>query len=127
MATQAVLPEPIHSPLRLERIATLPRVRALAWDGDVLFASRGYTLMKMRPGAERFDLTPVARYEPAQLRRLSVAPGLTGPWQVAGRSEVDFETWMQLDLDYVDHWSLLTDLRILVRTIPAVVSGRGAW
>lgn len=53
-------------------------------------------------------------------------PGITGLWQVSGRNEVDFEEWMRLDLSYVDGWSPLLDLRILVKTIPAVLSGRGA-
>lgn len=59
-------------------------------------------------------------------RRFSVRPGLTGLWQVSGRNELDFETWMELDLQYIDSWSLGLDLRILARTIPAVLSGRGA-
>jgi len=59
-------------------------------------------------------------------RRFSVRPGLTGLWQVSGRNELSFDTWMELDLQYIDHWSLGLDLQILVRTIPAVLSGRGA-
>jgi exopolysaccharide biosynthesis polyprenyl glycosylphosphotransferase len=59
-------------------------------------------------------------------RRLSMKPGITGLWQVSGRSEVDFDEWMKLDLRYVDQWSLRQDLRILLRTLPAVVSRRGA-
>jgi exopolysaccharide biosynthesis polyprenyl glycosylphosphotransferase len=59
-------------------------------------------------------------------RRFSVRPGLTGLWQVSGRNELTFETWMELDLRYIDAWSLGLDLRILLRTFPAVLSGRGA-
>jgi exopolysaccharide biosynthesis polyprenyl glycosylphosphotransferase len=59
-------------------------------------------------------------------RRLSMKPGITGLWQVSGRNTVDFEEWMKLDLRYVDHWSLTLDLRILLRTLPAVLSSRGA-
>lgn len=59
-------------------------------------------------------------------RRLAVRPGLTGPWQVSGRNEVPFERWMELDLDYVDHWTLGRDIAILAQTVGAVVSGRGA-
>jgi lipopolysaccharide/colanic/teichoic acid biosynthesis glycosyltransferase len=59
-------------------------------------------------------------------RRFSVRPGLTGLWQVSGRNELTFETWMELDLRYIDTWSLGLDLQILIRTIPAVLSGRGA-
>lgn len=69
----------------------------------------------------------VAEYEPWQLRRLSMRPGLTGLWQVSGRSAVPFERWMALDLEYIDRWSLWLDLELLLRTVPAVVSGRGAW
>jgi exopolysaccharide biosynthesis polyprenyl glycosylphosphotransferase len=68
----------------------------------------------------------VARYERWQRRRLSMKPGLTGLWQVSGRNEVDFETWMRMDLDYIDRWSLWLDLRIILRTIPSVLSRRGA-
>jgi len=68
----------------------------------------------------------VEHYEPWQRRRLAMKPGLTGLWQVSGRSEVDFATWMELDLAYIDHWSLWLDLKILARTVPAVLSGRGA-
>jgi exopolysaccharide biosynthesis polyprenyl glycosylphosphotransferase len=68
----------------------------------------------------------VARYERWQLRRLSMKPGLTCIWQVSGRSEVDFERWMRQDLEYIDNWSLSLDLKLLVRTVPAVLSGSGA-
>jgi lipopolysaccharide/colanic/teichoic acid biosynthesis glycosyltransferase len=61
-----------------------------------------------------------------QRRRLSMKPGLTGLWQVSGRSEVDFDEWMRLDLDYIDSWTLTLDLQIVLRTIPAVLLGRGA-
>jgi exopolysaccharide biosynthesis polyprenyl glycosylphosphotransferase len=68
----------------------------------------------------------VARYEPWQRRRLSMAPGLTCLWQVSGRSEVDFDRWMELDLKYIDTWSPILDLKILMKTVPAVLSGKGA-
>ncbi|MBL8208033.1 MAG: sugar transferase [Blastocatellia bacterium] len=61
-----------------------------------------------------------------QKRRFSVKPGITGLWQVSGRSELSFEQWMQLDLEYIDRWSLSLDFRILLRTIPAVLTGHGA-
>ena len=61
-----------------------------------------------------------------QKRRFSVKPGLTCLWQVSGRSNLSFEQWMQLDLEYIDHWSLGLDASILVRTIPAIVLARGA-
>jgi exopolysaccharide biosynthesis polyprenyl glycosylphosphotransferase len=60
-------------------------------------------------------------------RRLSVKPGLTCLWQVGGRNEVsDFKEWVRLDLEYIDHWSLWLDIKILWRTIPVVLLGRGA-
>jgi exopolysaccharide biosynthesis polyprenyl glycosylphosphotransferase len=68
----------------------------------------------------------VLRYEPWQRRRLSMKPGLTCLWQVSGRSELDFDRWMELDLKYIDTWSPLLDLKILAKTVPAVLSGRGA-
>ncbi len=61
-----------------------------------------------------------------QRRRLAMRPGLTGLWQVSGRNEVDFERWMELDLLYVDRWSLGLDFKVLLRTVPALLSGRGA-
>ncbi len=68
----------------------------------------------------------VERYEPWQRRRLAVKPGITCLWQVSGRSELDFATWMELDLAYIDGWSLWLDLKILALTAPAVLRGRGA-
>jgi exopolysaccharide biosynthesis polyprenyl glycosylphosphotransferase len=68
----------------------------------------------------------VSRYEPWQHRRLSMSPGLTCLWQVSGRNEVDFDRWMALDLKYIDTWSPMLDLKILLKTVPAVLSGRGA-
>jgi lipopolysaccharide/colanic/teichoic acid biosynthesis glycosyltransferase len=60
-------------------------------------------------------------------RRLQVMPGLTGPWQVGGRSEVDYSHMIKLDLDYVKNWSLMGDLRIILRTFVVVLVGRGAY
>ncbi len=80
------------------------------------------------PTGDIAGLAPeVARYEPWQRRRLRMPPGLTGPAQVCGRSELPFEEWVRLDLEYVEGWSLGLDARILLRTIPAVLSGRGAY
>ena len=68
----------------------------------------------------------VANYHRWHRRRLSMKPGLTCLWQISGRNNVDFDRWMQLDLQYIDNWSPLLDVKILLRTIPAVLSGRGA-
>ena len=68
-----------------------------------------------------------ARMDPAALRRLAVRPGLTGLWQVSGRSDLDWETTVRLDTFYADNWSVAGDLRILAKTLPAVIKGRGAY
>ncbi|HYG61833.1 MAG TPA: sugar transferase, partial [Thermoanaerobaculia bacterium] len=68
----------------------------------------------------------VARYQRWQRRRLAMKPGLTCLWQISGRNNVDFDRWMQLDLEYIDSWSPMLDFKILLKTIPAVLSGRGA-
>ncbi|HQY28606.1 MAG TPA: sugar transferase [Burkholderiaceae bacterium] len=62
-----------------------------------------------------------------QRRRFSVLPGMTCLWQLNGRSDVSFERWMELDLEYIDNWSLARDFAILVRTAQAVLSGKGAY
>ena len=59
-------------------------------------------------------------------RRFSVRPGITCLWQVNGRSSIPFEKWMELDMEYIDQWSLWLDLKILTKTIPAVLHGSGA-
>lgn len=69
----------------------------------------------------------VSSYDMSQRRRLSMVPGITGLWQVSGRSDLDFEKWVELDLYYIDHWSLWLDLKILFKTIPVVVLGKGAY
>lgn len=69
----------------------------------------------------------VAEYNDHQRRRLAVKPGLTCLWQVCGRSTLGFDTWVELDLEYIENWSLLYDFRLLARTVPAVLSGRGAF
>ncbi len=68
----------------------------------------------------------VRKYKRWQRRRLSVKPGITCTWQVSGRNDIDFEQWMELDLEYIDHWSLWMDFQICLKTIPAVLSARGA-
>jgi exopolysaccharide biosynthesis polyprenyl glycosylphosphotransferase len=79
-------------------------------------------------GPRPLPLRDVQRFSHSWLmRRFSVLPGLTGLWQVSGRSSLsNKEDWIALDLAYVDHWSFWLDLEILVRTVPAVLSGKGA-
>ncbi len=68
----------------------------------------------------------VQDYTARQLGRLAVQPGLTCTWQAGGRSDVGFEEWMQMDLDYIDTMSFWGDLVLIARTVPAVLLGRGA-
>jgi len=68
----------------------------------------------------------VDRYEWMFRKRLSVKPGMTCIWQISGRSDVSFARWMRMDQDYVENWSLWLDLQILLKTIPAVLTSRGA-
>ena len=68
----------------------------------------------------------VEHYAIGQRRRLSVKPGITCLWQVSGRSDISFQKWMEMDLQYIDNWSFWLDLRIMLKTIPAVFTGRGA-
>jgi exopolysaccharide biosynthesis polyprenyl glycosylphosphotransferase len=81
------------------------------------------SLVGPRPMATR----DVGRFtEPWLMRRFSVPPGITCLWQISGRSNLNFDQWIDLDLDYIDRWSLWLDLSILVRTIPVVIRGVGA-
>lgn len=68
----------------------------------------------------------VAKYSLAHRRRLAIKPGITCIWQISGRSEIDFSGQVQLDVNYIESQSMGTDFQILVRTIPAVLSGKGA-
>lgn len=71
-------------------------------------------------------LKEVLQYRPWQRKRLSVTPGVTCLWQVSGRNEIKFDEWMKLDMQYIDNWSLLLDLKILFMTVKAVISRKGA-
>ena len=78
-------------------------------------------------GPRPLPVRDVLRFNEAWLmRRFSVRPGLTCLWQVNGRSETAFDQWVRLDLDYIDNWSLALDMRILIKTVPVVLSGSGA-
>jgi exopolysaccharide biosynthesis polyprenyl glycosylphosphotransferase len=69
----------------------------------------------------------VAQYQPWQMRRLETAPGITGLWQVSGRSELPFDEMALLDIYYVEQWNPALDLKILLRTIPTMLFGDGAY
>ncbi len=73
------------------------------------------------------EVALVSRYTDDQRRRLAVKPGMTGPMQVNGRGDLPFDERLALELDYIDRYSLRKDLAILIRTLPAVLSGRGAY
>jgi lipopolysaccharide/colanic/teichoic acid biosynthesis glycosyltransferase len=68
----------------------------------------------------------VDKYKCWQRRRLRMRPGLTCLWAISGRDNVDFETWMKMDMQYIDNWSLSLDWKILLQTIPRVITGHGA-
>ncbi len=81
------------------------------------------SLVGPRPLIEREDRQVSGRFR----RRLDLTPGLTGLWQVHGRSEIPFEQMVNLDYMYVTSWSLWNDIKILLMTIPAVAASRGAY
>ena len=77
-------------------------------------------------GPRPHPMDDVDRYEVEAFRRLALKPGMTGLWQVEGRSDISWQEALQLDLFYVERWSLATDLVLLAKTTRAVVQGRGA-
>jgi exopolysaccharide biosynthesis polyprenyl glycosylphosphotransferase len=78
-------------------------------------------------GPRPMSLRDVERFDKGiQRKRFSARPGLTCIWQISGRSDLDFDHWLKLDLDYIDHSSFWLDLKILFRTIPSVLKGSGA-
>ena len=108
---------------RVTRLGRLMRKYSVDELPQLVNVLRGdMTLVGPRPPVPQ----EVELYEPWQWRRLSVPPGLTCLWQVSGRNEIAFQDWMYLDLQYIDHQNLGQDLNLLLRTVPAVVSGRGS-
>ena len=78
-------------------------------------------------GPRPMSVRDVSLFSDAQLmRRFSVRPGITGSWQVSGRSSLSFDHWVLLDFSYIDQWSLALDFKILLRTVPAVLKRSGA-
>jgi lipopolysaccharide/colanic/teichoic acid biosynthesis glycosyltransferase len=88
---------------------------------NVLFGSM--SLVGPRPEVMRI----ATRYSPAQRQRLLVKPGMTGEMQISGRGDLPFEERMKLELDYIENYSIWRDIVILVKTLPAVLSGKGAY
>jgi lipopolysaccharide/colanic/teichoic acid biosynthesis glycosyltransferase len=105
---------PVGSFLRKYSIDELPQLWSV-FKGEM-------SLVGPRPaGPQEWE-----RYEPWQRRKLSVTPGITCLWQVYGRNKInDFDEWVKLDLEYIDHWSLWMDFKILLLTIMAVLRGTG--
>jgi exopolysaccharide biosynthesis polyprenyl glycosylphosphotransferase len=112
-----------HDP-RVTRVGRLLRRLSLDELPQLVNVLRGeMSLVGPRPALP----SEVVQWEPELFERLRVPPGITGLWQVQGRSESRFSDYRRWDLYYVDNWSLLHDVAILLRTIPAVLSRRGAY
>jgi exopolysaccharide biosynthesis polyprenyl glycosylphosphotransferase len=109
---------------RVTRVGRLLRRTSIDELPQLVNVLRGQmSLVGPRPA----PLDDVARFEPWQLRRMSMKPGITGNWQVRARSEPDVCSWTRLDLEYIDRWSLRLDLILIVRTLPAILRGVGAY
>jgi exopolysaccharide biosynthesis polyprenyl glycosylphosphotransferase len=109
---------------RVTRVGRILRRSSLDELPQFLNVLRGdMSVVGPRPGLSE----EVARYHEWHKQRLGVVPGLTGLWQVSGRSEIPFDEMVLLDVYYIENWSLGLDLRILVQTIPSVLLGRGAY
>ncbi len=109
---------------RLTRVGSFLRRTSLDETPQFLNVLKGdMSLVGPRPPVPE----EVAEYTPEQMRRLQAKPGLTCLWQVAGRSEIPFDRQVKMDIAYIRNRSLWLDLKIIARTIPAVLSGRGAF
>ncbi len=69
----------------------------------------------------------VTEYKDWQKQRLAVTPGLTCIWQVSGRNDLSFEEWMNMDMEYIENWSILLDIKLILKTFGVVFSGNGAY
>ncbi|MEX2246006.1 MAG: sugar transferase [Dehalococcoidia bacterium] len=109
---------------RVTRLGRFLRRTSLDELPNLLNVLRGeMSLVGPRPPLPR----EVAHYDAHHLQRLATTPGMTGLWQISGRSELEFEEMVELDIEYIERWSLWLDLRIILRTPLAVLGGRGAW
>lgn len=112
----------LHDP-RVTRVGRILRRTSLDEAPQFYNVLRGdMSLVGPRPEEERI----VQRYQDHHRRRLAVKPGMTGPMQVNGRADLTFSERLQLELDYIDHYSLRRDVEILLRTVPAILHGNGA-
>jgi lipopolysaccharide/colanic/teichoic acid biosynthesis glycosyltransferase len=109
---------------RRTRVGALLRRTSLDELPNLFNVLRGdMSLVGPRPPLPR----EVVQYDSIQMRRLAVRPGMTGLWQISGRSLLPFDEMVRLDLTYIEQWSFWRDVVILVRTLPAVISCRGAY
>jgi exopolysaccharide biosynthesis polyprenyl glycosylphosphotransferase len=107
---------------RITRVGRFLRRSSLDELPQLLNVLRGeMSLVGPRPPLPR----EVANYDIWHRRRLSMKPGMTGLWQVGSRHSPEFDHWVEQDLEYIDSWSLWLDLKIMARTVPAVLSGTG--
>ncbi len=114
----------LHNDPRITRTGRLLRRTSLDELPQLINVLRGeMSLVGPRPPIPE----EVAQYRPWHLNRLTVPPGMTGLWQVSGRSELTFDEMVLLDLYYIEHWSPWLDLSILLRTVPKVLFGEGAY
>jgi lipopolysaccharide/colanic/teichoic acid biosynthesis glycosyltransferase len=113
----------IRNDPRMTRVGRVLRRASLDELPQLLNVVRGeMSLVGPRPPLP----SEVARYNAAQRRRLAATPGITCLWQISGRNDIDFSGQVRLDVEYIERRTLRLDLAILLRTIPAVLSGRGA-
>jgi len=109
---------------RITRVGAVMRRFSLDELPQLINILRGeMTLVGPRPAVP----AEVAKYTARQRKRLEAVPGLTCLWQVSGRAEIPFEQQAEMDIDYINRKSLLLDLWLLVKTVPAVLSARGAY
>lgn len=114
----------LHDDPRVTRVGRLLRKTSLDELPQLIHVVTGeMSLVGPRPPFPE----EVEHYEPWMRRRLETRPGLTCLWQIRGRSDLPFDEWMRLDVEYVERCSLGLDLKILLLTVPAVLSGRGAY
>jgi exopolysaccharide biosynthesis polyprenyl glycosylphosphotransferase len=114
----------IHNDPRITKIGKILRRTSLDEIPQFFNVLKGeMSLVGPRPPIPK----EVKNYQPWQRRRLSMKPGLTCIWQVSGRSNIGFDEWMKMDLQYIDEWSLALDIKLLLKTIPELFNGKGAY